>query len=131
MGVPGRALPLRMPHRHAGHPASRPRPGSRGATSSRADDRTVREAAMSGSAIVIRGDASALPLPDARVDLVVTSPPYYALRAYQDGGQTCGGQIGSGPTPAEYLAALLDCTREWVRVLKPAGSMWVNLGDKY
>lgn len=23
------------------------------------------------------------------------------------------------------------CTREWMRVLKPAGSIWVNLGDKY
>src|SRR5690606_37146482 len=120
-----------MPHRHRGEPASRPRPGGRGAAASRADDRTVREAAVSGSAVVIRGDAAALPLPDASVDLVVTSPPYYALRAYQDGGQTYSGQIGAEPTPDEYIANLVECTREWVRVLKPAGSMWVNLGDKY
>ena len=86
---------------------------------------------MSGSAVVIRGDAAALPLPDASVDLVVTSPPYYALRAYQDGGQTYSGQIGTEPTPDEYIANLLECTRECVRVLKPSGSLWVNLGDKY
>ena len=30
-----------------------------------------------------------------------------------------------------YIAALLACTREWMRVLKPGGSMFVNLGDKY
>src|SRR5690606_23243101 len=41
------------------------------------------------------------------------------------------GQIGSEPTPAEYIAALVECTREWVRVLKPSGSIFVNLGDKY
>lgn len=29
------------------------------------------------------------------------------------------------------MAALLDCTAEWMRVLKPTGSLWVNLGDRY
>ena len=41
------------------------------------------------------------------------------------------GQIGAEPTPAEYVGSLIDCTREWIRVLKPTGSLWVNLGDKY
>jgi DNA modification methylase len=83
------------------------------------------------SALVVRGDARALPLPDASVDLVVTSPPFYQLRSYSDGGQHYEGQIGSEPTPGEYIAALVDCTREWMRVLKPCGSLFVNLGDKY
>jgi DNA modification methylase len=83
------------------------------------------------SAVILRGDARNLPLPDESVDLVVTSPPYFGLRSYQDGGEHYGGQIGAEQTPAEYVAALLDCTREWVRVLKPSGSLWVNLGDKY
>ncbi|HEX7992439.1 MAG TPA: DNA methyltransferase, partial [Streptosporangiaceae bacterium] len=26
---------------------------------------------------------------------------------------------------------MVECTREWARVLKPSGSMFVNLGDKY
>ena len=83
------------------------------------------------TALVIRGDARTLPLPDASVDLIVTSPPYWALRSYTDGGEHYAGQIGDEPTPAEYVDNLLDCTREWMRVLKPSGSIFVNLGDKY
>lgn len=80
---------------------------------------------------IIRGDALHLPLADATVDLVVTSPPYFGLRSYQDGGEHYEGQIGSEPTPAEFVDALIAATREMVRVLKPSGSIWVNLGDKY
>jgi DNA modification methylase len=84
-----------------------------------------------GTAQVIRADSRHLPLADNSVDLVVTSPPYFALRSYQDGGEHYAGQIGDEPTPAEFVAALLEGTRECVRVLKPSGSLWVNLGDKY
>ena len=83
------------------------------------------------TAVILRGDARRLPLPDESVDLICTSPPYFALRSYTDGGEHYAGQIGSEGTPAEYIAALLACTREWVRVLKPSGSLFVNLGDKY
>lgn len=78
------------------------------------------------TAAVLRGHASNLPLPDASVDLVVTSPPYFGLRDYG-----YAGQIGSEATPGEWLEALWACTAEWVRVLKPEGSLFVNLGDKY
>ena len=84
-----------------------------------------------GTAQVIRANARNLPLADNSVDLVVTSPPYFALRSYQDGGEHYAGQIGDEPTPAEFVDALLEVTRECVRVLKPSGSLWVNLGDKY
>jgi DNA modification methylase len=84
-----------------------------------------------GTATVIRGDARNLPLPDDSVDLIVTSPPYFALRSYQDGGQHYAGQIGDESTPAEFVDSLIEVTRECVRVLKPSGSLWVNLGDKY
>src|SRR4249919_1498900 len=84
-----------------------------------------------GTATVIQANARHLPLPDNSVDLVVTSPPYFALRSYQDGGEHYEGQIGDEATPAEFVAALLEVTRECVRVLKPSGSLWVNLGDKY
>ena len=83
------------------------------------------------TAHVLRGDARHLPLPDGCVDLIVTSPPYFGLRSYTDGGAHYAGQIGSEPTPAAWLDALLECTREWVRVLKPDGNLFVNLGDKY
>jgi DNA modification methylase len=113
--------------------------------------------------LVLRGDARRLPLPDACVDLIVTSPPYFGLRSYTDAphcrecedmirngrdprqawpdyqahwdarhvARHYDGQIGSEATPAEFLAALWACTAEWVRVLKPSGSIFVNLGDKY
>ena len=80
---------------------------------------------------ILRANALALPLADSSVDLVVTSPPYFGLRSYQDGGEHYEGQIGSEATPAEFVDALIAATREMVRVLKPSGSIWVNLGDKY
>lgn len=83
------------------------------------------------AAIILRGDAAHLPLPDESVDLIVTSPPYWGLRSYTDGGEHYDGQIGSEETPGDYIAALLGCTREWMRVLKRGGSMFVNLGDAY
>lgn len=84
-----------------------------------------------GAALVVRGDARRLPLPDESVDLIVTSPPYYALRSYTDDGEHYEGQIGSEDTWREWLEGLLVVTAECARVLKPSGSMFVDLGDKY
>lgn len=80
---------------------------------------------------VLRGDARRLPLADACVDLVVTSPPYMGLRSYRDGGEHYPGQIGGEATPAEFVDALVEVTQECMRVLKPSGSIFINLGDKY
>ncbi|MET8694760.1 site-specific DNA-methyltransferase [Streptomyces bauhiniae] len=71
-------------------------------------------------------DARQLPLADATVDLVVTSPPYWRKRDY---GVT--GQLGQEDTPAGYTAALMDCLTEWRRVLTPTGSVMLNVGDGY
>ena len=54
------------------------------------------------SVILLRGDARSLPLPDESVDLIVTSPPYWSLRDYRDGGESLAGQIGSEETPQAY-----------------------------
>jgi DNA modification methylase len=83
------------------------------------------------SAVLLRGDARHLPLPDESVDLICTSPPYWSQRDYRDGGESLVGQIGSEETPQEYIAALVECTQEWMRVLKPEGSIFVVIGDKY
>jgi DNA modification methylase len=80
---------------------------------------------------LIRANALNLPIANDSVDLVVTSPPYFALRSYQDGGEHYEGQIGAEATPGEFVDALIAATREMVRVLKPSGSIFVNLGDKY
>ena len=86
---------------------------------------------MYGTTSILQANARHLPLADNTVDLIVTSPPYFALRSYTDNGQHYDGQIGSEATPTEFLDALLKVTAECARVLKPSGSMFVNLGDKY
>jgi DNA modification methylase len=65
-------------------------------------------------------------LPEASVQTVVTSPPYFGLRNY--GAE---GQIGLEPTPAEFVEALVGVFREVRRALRPDGTVWLNLGDSY
>lgn len=65
-------------------------------------------------------------LPDESVHCVVTSPPYWGLRDY---GVDC--QIGLEPTVEEYITKMLDVFREVYRVLRPDGTLWLNIGDKY
>jgi len=65
-------------------------------------------------------------LPNESVDCVITSPPYWQLRDY---GQP--EQWGLEPTYQEYLAHLQSLMKEIWRVLKPHGTVWVNLGDTY
>jgi site-specific DNA-methyltransferase (adenine-specific) len=65
-------------------------------------------------------------LPDAAVDCVVTSPPYFALRNY---GMT--GQLGAGSSVDSWVAQLRAVLTELARVLTPTGSLWLNLGDSY
>ncbi|CAM2149313.1 Methyltransferase [Paraburkholderia tropica] len=71
-------------------------------------------------------DARNIPIPDASVDLVVTSPPYWKKRDYG-----FSGQIGQEATPAEYVGNMIECMKEWRRVLKRTGSIFVNVGDTY
>jgi site-specific DNA-methyltransferase (adenine-specific) len=71
-------------------------------------------------------------LPDASVDLVLTSPPFLALRSYLPADHPDKAkEIGSEPTPAAFLDTLLALTAEWRRVLAPHGSICVELGDTY
>lgn len=71
-------------------------------------------------------------MPDGSVDLIVTSPPFLALRSYlPDGHPDKAKEIGSEATPAEFLSTLLRLTAEWRRVLAPHGSICVELGDTF
>jgi site-specific DNA-methyltransferase (adenine-specific) len=71
-------------------------------------------------------------LEDHSVDLVLTSPPFLALRSYLPAGHPDKGkEIGSEPTPAEFLDTLLALAAEWRRLLAPHGSIAVELGDTY
>jgi DNA modification methylase len=65
-------------------------------------------------------------LPDNCVDCCVTSPPYFNLRDYG-----IDGQIGLEKSPEEYIDRLTEVFTEVFRVLKPEGTLWLNLGDSY
>lgn len=71
-------------------------------------------------------------LPDGSVDLVFTSPPFLALRSYLPADHPDKAkEIGSEPTPGEFIDALLDVTEALDRVLAPHGSLCFELGDTY
>lgn len=121
-------------------------------------------------------------LPSDSIQCVVTSPPYWGLRAYGtnpqiwDGssecehewgselpchhpgqveqskwktaeaagrGQTAGsgqfcqlcsawkGELGLEPTPELYVQHMVEVFREVRRVLRPDGTLWLNVGDSY
>ena len=65
-------------------------------------------------------------LPSASVDCVITSPPYFLLRNYGHGGQ-----VGLEADVHAYVARIVAVCDELARVLKPAGTLWLNLGDSY
>ncbi|MDR0582340.1 MAG: site-specific DNA-methyltransferase [Prevotellaceae bacterium] len=77
---------------------------------------------------ILSGDVrSVLPaLGDNSIDCCITSPPYWGLRDY---GHT--EQIGLEKTPFEYIKNLLVVFLEVFRILKPTGTLWLNLGDSY
>lgn len=65
-------------------------------------------------------------IPDASVDMCVTSPPYYNLRDYKNSSQ-----IGAENTVSDFVENLCKVFDEVKRILKPTGSCWVNIGDTY
>ena len=71
-------------------------------------------------------------IPDGSIDLIVTSPPFLALRSYlPDDHPDKGKEIGSESGPAAFLDTMLALSAEWGRVLAPHGSLCVELGDTY
>ncbi len=76
---------------------------------------------------IVCGDSADLLklIPANSVDLVITSPPYFQQRDYDGGG------IGNEKRPEDYVSALMKIFRECVRVIKPTGSIVINIGDKY
>ncbi len=78
---------------------------------------------------VICGDCMQLlaQLPCNSIDVIITSPPYYRQREYG----TAEAGIGSEETLEEYLNALERIFQKCLDVLKPTGSLFVNIGDKY
>ena len=63
--------------------------------------------------------------PSGCIDTAMTSPPYFGLRQYEAGG------IGEETSLDAYVDAVLLVLAEVHRVLRPEGSLWLNLGDSY
>jgi site-specific DNA-methyltransferase (adenine-specific) len=74
---------------------------------------------------LVCGDSRSMDLPDGSVALVVTSPPYFAGKEYEEA-------LGQGSIPAtyaEYLQLLSDVFEECLRVLEPGGRIAVNVAN--
>lgn len=76
---------------------------------------------------VLCGDALSIlaTLPQSSVDMCMTSPPYWGHREYEVDG------IGNEPTYGAYIRGLGNILEQVKRVLKPEGSLWLNIGDSY
>ena len=61
-----------------------------------------------------------------KVQMCVTSPPYYGLRDYG-----VGGQIGAEETPQHFIDNLVEVFACVWDILADDGTLWVNLGDTY
>jgi DNA modification methylase len=59
------------------------------------------------------------------VDMCMTSPPYWGHREYDTEG------VGQETGYLDYIDTLTTILNEVRRVLKPEGSLWLNLGDTY
>ena len=77
---------------------------------------------------ILVGDAQArsTELPDASVDCIITSPPYFALRNYGHDDQ-----LGAEPNVDAWAARIAAVCNDLARVLTPTGALWLNLGDGY
>lgn len=77
---------------------------------------------------IIVGDSRKLlpTLPSNRFQCCITSPPYWGLRDYG-----IEGQIGAENNFEEYITHLVFVFREVRRVLRPDGTLWLNIGDSY
>ncbi|CAA9266887.1 MAG: adenine specific DNA methyltransferase (hpaim) [uncultured Acidimicrobiales bacterium] len=75
---------------------------------------------------LVKGDSRRMEaIPPKSVALVVTSPPYFAGKAYEE-------ELGRNGVPAdylEYLGMLGEVFAECVRVLEPGGRMAVNVAN--
>jgi DNA modification methylase len=71
-------------------------------------------------------------LPDACVDLCVTSPPYWAKRTYTAGPAGAHPrELGQEPDPQTYVEGVRRIVGQIGRVLRPEGWLFLSLGDTY
>nr|AAM03022.1 M.BcnIB [Brevibacillus centrosporus] len=67
-------------------------------------------------------------IPKESIDLLVTSPPYWAKRVYNEDEE---GELGSEPTPEEFVKVLADYFDIFRPYIKKEGNLFVNIGDTF
>ena len=77
---------------------------------------------------IITGDALEVlkTLPDESINMSITSPPYWQQRDYG-----VDGQIGLESSSQQYVDKLVEVFTEIKRLLKPDGTLWINIGNTY
>jgi DNA modification methylase len=81
-----------------------------------------------------RGDAGRLSTDDRGGNInqtPVETPMRYKGTCGKCGARRIDAQIGLEQTPAAYVAQIVAAMREVWRVLRPDGTLWLNLGDSY
>ena len=89
------------------------------------DDDTIGVVPDLGDGCIVGDARNMSALPDSSVALVVTSPPYFAGKQYEE-------ELGAGHVPSDYvefLAMLRDVFAECRRVLEPGGRIAVNIAN--
>lgn len=77
--------------------------------------------------LFVLGDAAAVlkTFPPNVFDCCMTSPPYWGKREYAEAG------IGMETHYRDFVDNLVAVCAEIKRVLRPTGSLWLNIGDSY
>lgn len=65
-------------------------------------------------------------IPDSSIHCCVTNPPYFGLRDYG-----VDGQMGLEESPEAFIDGMVAVFHEVRRVLRPDGTLWLNIGDSY
>jgi len=81
-----------------------------------------------GSGMILEGDSLSKveEISSSSIQTVITSPPYWGLRDYDNDGQ-----LGQESSPERFVFNLTNLFTKIKRVLKDDGTVWVNIGDSY
>lgn len=69
-------------------------------------------------------------LPDESIDHILTSPPYFGHRFFLPSNGTVS-ELGQEETARAYIDNLLPVLKECRRVMRPSGSILLNMADSY
>lgn len=82
---------------------------------------------------IIQGDCLTVAntLPHAFADCIITSPPYFGHREYANAPELSRFELGRETDVVEYVTKIVSVFQALQRVLKPSGTLWLNIGDTY